>query len=107
MPETSENYHALKGLVVRLREEILKGNTTLTPCPGNEQSLHTGPWRGLSDVIVRYDCVSFWLDREKYVEARVSLCPQDIVDDIRHIWLAIGPHFVDVQEIRNKVRDSS
>ena len=93
----NNNHIALRRLVSVLRDDIELYDLKVTPLPGNEQSLHTGPWRGLKDVHIRYDCVGFWSFPGVFVEARISRSPKDIAEDIRLLWMAIDPANMDAE----------
>lgn len=56
---------------------------------------NTGPWRGLKDVTVRYDCVTFH-SGEKPIEARISRLPVKQADQVREVWLCVNPDYADM-----------
>ena len=91
----------LDALHAALKEGRIGNTTGGHPHAGyNPLSRHfnTGPWEGLTDVAIRYDCVTFRLEG-KEVEARISRLPEAQADMVRKVWMLVDPSFGDVTDI--------
>lgn len=74
-----------------LLQDLLLGAVSVvrTRDPFNK-NFSTGPWQGLKDVTIRYDCVTFH-SGGKSIEARISRLPAKQADQVREVWLSVDP----------------
>ncbi len=98
------NERSIRDLLQALYDALLEGRVLAVPWPDESRHHHTGPWRGLHDVVFRYDCVTFWLTKERSVEARVSRLPQEEADLVRRIWMFTDPDLFEAEAIATVVK---
>lgn len=58
----------------------------------------TGTWRGIKNTAIRYDCVTFYLEKGD-VEARISRIPKEQADQVREIWMLVSPSFSELKTV--------
>lgn len=108
VPRTSR-YPSIEHLLSGILWDIQAKTVVFTPVPGTELNEHMccGPWKGLSDIVIRYDCVAFYMD-DKELEVRVSRLPTQLADIVKAIWLELEPdheHASDIEAAFYEKRD--